>query len=124
MQEPADKRDYPRIESEVSVEIVTDDRSTYPALVLDVSLTGAQLLCDRPTVTQTIAPAEKEHHEITIRMRLKLRDRSTVRTQIHCQVMSVREVEEDEFRVGLKYSHFYDQNSYQALEDYVDDWSA
>ncbi|HET9679030.1 MAG TPA: PilZ domain-containing protein [Gammaproteobacteria bacterium] len=115
-----DQRDYPRVESEASVEIVTADRRTYPALVLDVSLTGAQLLCDRPTVEQTINTADND--EITIRMRLKLRNRATVRAQISCLVMSVREVDTDEFRVGLKYDHFHDKNSYQALEDYVDDW--
>lgn len=118
----ADKRDYPRIQSEASVDLVTSDKSSYPALILDVSLAGAQLLCDRPTVEQAINT--QPNQEITIRMRLKLRDRSTVRTQIKCRVMSVREVDTDEFRVGLKYSDFHDEKSYHALEAYVDDWSS
>lgn len=122
----AEKRNYPRVESDASVDIVTADGATYPAVVLDVSLTGAQLLCDRPTA-EIIAPALHEtgpQHQLTVtlRMRLKLRDRSTVRLQVLSDLVSVREMADDEYRLGLRYRNFRDRQSYQALESYVDDW--
>lgn len=122
----SEKRNYPRIESDASADMVTADGAVYPAVVLDISLTGAQLLCDRPTAERVAPRLTATRAEdcvfLTVRMRLKLRDRSTVRLQVQCQIMLVRAVGEDEFRLGLRYESFRDKGSYQALEAYVDDW--
>lgn len=120
-----ERRDFPRIESEASSEIVASDGSLYPTLALDISLTGLQLLCDRPTAERVApkllgtSPADKT--EIVVRIRVYLKDRTKLRVQTRCRIMSVRSIGDDEFRIGLKYLDFHN-DGYSHIERYVDEW--
>lgn len=114
-----ERRNFPRLASDTSVEIVAADGNTYPAILADISLSGAQLLCDRPTA-ERVAPGGAGE-VITIRMRLLRPDRSKLRMQAQCEIMVVREAEGDEVRLGLHYRDF-DADSYSHLETFIDDW--
>ena len=119
-----DRRDFPRVETEHSVELVDADGGVFPTLALDLSLTGMQLLCDQPTA-ERIAPGgvtgeDGKPHEFDVRVRIRLRDGGRRRLDIHCQVMSVREVQDDEYRVGVRFARFA-RDSYHALEAYIDE---
>ncbi|MBW3567432.1 MAG: PilZ domain-containing protein, partial [Proteobacteria bacterium] len=120
-----DRRDFPRIETEHSVELVDGDGSAFPTLALDISLTGMQLLCDQPTA-ERIAPGGETKNgdgsprELVARLRVKCRDGNRERIGVHCSVMSVRKVEPDEFRIGVKFTGF-EGDSYHALEAWIDD---
>lgn len=119
-----DRRDFPRIETEHSVELVDADGGVFPTLALDLSLTGMQLLCDGPTA-ERIAPGGEtsvngEPREFDVRLRVRLHDGGRRRLKIRCQVMSLREVQNDEYRIGLKFVRF-DEDSYHTLEAYVDE---
>lgn len=120
----SDRRDFPRIETEHSVELVEADGAIFPTLALDLSLTGMQLLCDGPTA-ERIAPGgettvDGNPREFDVRLRIRLREGGGQRLKIGCQVMSVREVQDDEFRIGMKFTRF-DGDSYHALEAYIDE---
>ena len=120
-----DRRDFPRIETEHSVEIIDPDGASFPTLALDLSLTGMQLLCDQPTAAR-IAPAgnlreaDGSPRELDVRLRVKLREGERERLKIRCQLMSLREVQQDEIRIGVKFIHF-EGNSYHVLEAYIDE---
>lgn len=119
-----DRRDFPRIETEHSVELVDAGGAVFPTLALDLSLTGMQLLCDQPTADR-IAPngearVDGKPREFDVRLRVRLREAGRQRLKIGCQVMSVREVQSDEFRIGMKFVRF-DDDSYHALEAYLDE---
>lgn len=120
-----DRRDFPRIETEHSVEVADANGAVFPTLALDLSLTGMQLLCDQPTA-ERIAPHGVTSHrdgdarEIDVRLRILLRDGSPRRLGIRCQVMSLREVQPDEFRIGVRFIRF-EGDSYHALEAYIDE---
>ena len=120
-----DRRDFPRIETEHSVEIVDADGNDFPTLALDLSLTGMQLLCDHPTA-ERIAPGGETRNasgaprEIDVRLRIRLRESGRQKLKIRCQVMSIREVQEDEYRIGVKFMRF-EGDSYHTLEAYIDE---
>ena len=118
-----DRRDFPRIETEHSVEVVDSDGGVFPTLALDLSLTGMQLLCDSPTLERLLPGGklpEGEPPEIDVRLRLKLLDGTRSKIRANCQIMSVREIQDDEYRIGLKFSNFFG-DSYHALEAYIDE---
>lgn len=120
-----ERRDFPRIETEHSVEIIDADGASFPTLALDLSLTGMQLLCDEPTA-ERIAPegnlddAHGNPRELDMRLRVKLREGERERLKIRCRLMSRREVQQDEIRIGVKFIHF-EGNSYHVLEAYIDE---
>ena len=120
----SERRDFPRIETEHSVEVVEADGATFPTLALDLSLTGMQLLCDGPTA-ERIAPGgdtsqNGEPREFDVRLRIRLREADRKHLRIRCAVMSVREVQADEFRIGVKFTRF-EGDSYHTLEAYIDE---
>lgn len=116
-----ERRNFPRLESDTSVELVAADGNTYPAILADISLSGAQLLCDQPTA-ERVAPGGPGE-VITIRMRLLRPDRSKLRMQAQCEIVAVRAAEGDEVRLGVRYQDF-DADSYVHLETFIDDWLA
>lgn len=120
-----ERRDFPRIEEEISAEILDASEGVFPALILDISLTGAQLLCDAPTANHFApdgAPAgeDGQPREVGIRLRVPLGDGSRAKIRASGELMAVREVGEDEFRFGLRFTRFTG-DSYSALEAYVDE---
>lgn len=120
-----ERRDFPRIETEHSVELVDEDGSAFPTLALDLSLAGMQMLCDQPTA-ERIAPGgnidacEGKSREFDVRLRIWLRDQSRHRLRIRCRLMTLREIQTDEYRIGMKFIGF-EGDSYQILEAYVDE---
>ncbi|HEX7029152.1 MAG TPA: PilZ domain-containing protein [Gammaproteobacteria bacterium] len=121
---PKDRRDFPRIETEHSVEVVDADGNVFPTLALDLSLTGMQLLCDGPTA-ERIAPGgavttDGQPRELALRLRVRLHEAGRQLIGVRCQVMSLREVQADEFRIGVRFMRF-DGDSYHALEAYIDE---
>jgi len=120
-----DRRDFPRIETEHPVELIDADGGAFPTLALDLSLTGMQLLCDQPTA-ERIAPGgrtatvEGNPRELDVRLRVELRETGRERLRIRCSVMSLREVQQDEIRIGVKFVGF-EGDSYHVLEAYIDE---
>ncbi|HEX6929812.1 MAG TPA: hypothetical protein VF267_11205, partial [Gammaproteobacteria bacterium] len=83
-----------------------------------------QLLCDGPTA-ERIAPDRSvavngQPRELALRLRVRLREAGRQLIGIHCQVMSLREVQADEFRIGVRFVRF-GGDSYHALEAYIDE---
>lgn len=98
-----------------------------PALAVDLSLTGVQVLCDRPTAMQLWAQGDAtrltpdDDVRSEVRMRLRCPDGRHLRVQAEVRVMSVREAGDDEYRVGFKYLEFHGDH-YESLERFVDEW--
>ena len=120
-----ERRDFPRIEEELSAELLDADDGVFPALILDISLTGAQLLCDKPTATHFAPDGSPEEttgtpREVGVRLRVPLGDGGRAKIRAFGQLMAVREVGEDEYRFGIKFNRF-EGDSYTALEAYIDE---
>lgn len=118
-----DRRDFPRIETEHSVEVVDADGGVFPTLALDLSLTGMQLLCDEPTASRLLPdgpPDPANPRQIDVRIRLKLLDGTRTKVRATADMMSLRSNGEDDQRIGLRFSAFFG-DSYHALENYIDE---
>lgn len=112
-----EKRQYPRVAMDESVQIVNADGGALPAVAVDVSLLGMQLLCDAATV-QRITDCLTESGDETLHIRLPLTaDESGINA--YCRVVYLRHLPEDECRVGLQYTRFSDA-SYDRLECLID----
>lgn len=120
-----ERRDFPRIEEELSAEILDADDGVFPVLILDISLTGAQLLCDKPTASHFAPDGKPETdegkpREIGLRLRVPVGDGARAKIRAFGELMAVREVGDDEFRFGVRFTRFAG-DSYTALEAYVDE---
>ena len=118
-----EKRAFDRIETEHSIRIIGEDGSSFPAIAANISLTGLQILCDRPTL-ERITPHgvdTKAIHEVQIRVRVTLPDvpDSHAKLGLFGRVMNVRASGQDEYRIGLQFTDF-EPGSYNALERYID----
>jgi hypothetical protein len=118
-----EKRTFDRIETEHSIRILCEDGNSFPGIAANISLTGLQILCDKPTM-ERISPhglETKASHEVPIRVRVSLPDMPENQSKLGLfgQVMSVRAGEQDEFRIGVRFTDF-EPGSYNALEHYLD----
>jgi hypothetical protein len=118
-----EKRTFDRIETEHSIRIICEDGDSFPGIAANISLTGLQILCDRPTMERISSHGleTKADHQVPIRVRVSLPDMPENQSKLGLfgQVMSVRAGGQDEFRVGVRFTDF-EPGSYNALEHYLD----
>ncbi len=118
-----EKRTFDRIETEHSIRIICEDGNSFPGIAANISLTGLQILCDRPTMERISSHGleTKADHQVPIRVRVSLPDMPENQSKLGLfgQVMSVRAGGQDEFRVGVRFTDF-EPGSYNALEHYLD----
>lgn len=118
-----EKRAFDRIETEHSIRILGEDGSSFPAIAANISLTGLQILCDRPTL-ERITPhgvETKAIHDVHVRVRVTLPDMpdNQAKLGVFARVMNVRASGQDEFRIGVQFTDF-EPGSYNTLEHYID----
>ncbi|MGE5624239.1 MAG: PilZ domain-containing protein [Bacillota bacterium] len=118
-----EKRAFDRIETEHSIRIIGDDGSSFPAIAANISLTGLQILCDRPTMERISAHGleTKAIHGVQIRIRVTVPDMpdNQAKLGLFGRVVNVRASGGDEFRIGVQFTDF-EPGSYNALEHYID----
>ena len=118
-----EKRTFRRIVSDHSIRIVEADGSTLPAIAVDVSLTGMQILCDGPTMTHVSPQGTQTNagHGVRIHVRMSLSNSVDTRSWlgIFGRVVGVRQKGEDEYRLGVQFTD-YEPGTYNALETYID----
>lgn len=118
-----EKRAFDRIETEHSIRIIGADGSSFPAIASNISLTGLQILCDRPTMERISphGPETRASHEVQIRVRVTLPDMPENQNKLGLfgRVVAVRPGGQDEFRIGVQFTDF-EPGSYNALEHYLD----
>ncbi|HET6726256.1 MAG TPA: PilZ domain-containing protein [Gammaproteobacteria bacterium] len=107
-----DRRQYPRITTDDSVQLIDDDR-VLPALALDISLLGMQLLCDAATADSIGRRLNEGDDEIRVKI-----PRPNGGLDATCRIVYLNS-SDDECRLGLEYMEFLG-NSYDWLEKFVD----
>ncbi len=112
-----DRRQYERIETDDSVQVIDGDQ-ILPALALNISLLGMQLLCDAATADRLGRHLGEGGEDIRVRL-----PGAEGGVEALCRVVYLRHGAQDEYRLGLEYRHFL-AGSYDRLEKFVDDGSA
>ena len=118
-----EKRTFRRIAVEHSIGIIEADGSILPAIAVDVSLTGMQLLCDGPTMNRISSYGIQTNagHGVRIHVRLTVPEAAVNQGRIGLfgRIVVVRQNGDDEFRLGVQFTDF-EPGSYNALEAYID----
>lgn len=118
-----EKRTFDRIDTEHSIRILGEDGSSFPAIAANISLTGLQIVCDRPTMERISSHGTETRasHEVQIRVRVVLPDMPENQNKLGLfgRVVAVRPGGQDEFRIGVQFTDF-EPGSYNALEHYLD----
>lgn len=120
-----DRRVFERIDTQHPVKVLDSHGTAHPALALDISLTGLQLLCNSATA-QRLLPASAlegrfQGEELRVQMQLPLKDGRYSDVDARCRVVAAREDKGDRFRIGLRYIWF-ENYTYDDLERFIDDW--
>ena len=119
-----ERRSFPRVTTEHAVEMVDEHGATFPAIALDLSLTGMQLLCDKPIALKIMSNSDSQaktvYQQINVRMRFRTADGGQVKVQVICAVMATRQTSKDEYHLGLRFVEFF-ADSYTDLESYIDE---
>jgi len=118
-----EKRAFDRIEIDYSIRIIGEDGSSTPAIAVNISMTGLQILCDTPTM-QRITPngvETKPEHEVMVHVRVLLPDMPSQESTLglFARVVVVRATGPDEYRIGIHFTD-YEPGGYNTLEHYID----
>jgi len=120
-----DRRIFERIDTQHPVKVLDSDGRAHPALALDISLTGLQLLCNNATAAKllpaTALRGELSGEELRVQMQLPLKDGRYSDVDARCRVVAARSDDNDRFRIGLRYIWF-ENYTYDDLERFIDDW--
>lgn len=114
-----DRRAYPRIASDMAVEIV-GSKGVFSSRSCDVSRVGLQLYCDAATASQIFPDgieAAADGLELDIRVALPASSGGSI-VSVRCRVVRTLQVAENEIRAGLQFLKF-DGDSEDRLEQYL-----
>lgn len=121
----SDRRVFGRIDTQHPVKVLDAGGAAHPALALDISLTGLQLLCNRETAARLLPTAALEGRlsgeELRVQMQLPLKDGRYSDVDARCRVVAARDDDGERYRIGLRYIWF-ENYSYDDLERFIDDW--
>ncbi len=120
-----DRRVFGRIDTEHPVKVLDRQGVAHPALALDISLTGLQLLCSHVTTRALLPPdamsGRPRGESLRVQMQLPLKNGRFSQVDARCRVVDVRRHDPDRFRIGVRYIWF-ENYTYDDLEKFIDDW--
>jgi hypothetical protein len=122
--EENDRRIFERIDTQHPVKALDKGGVAHPALALDISLTGLQLLCNRGTTEALLSAKSIERgggEEVRVQMQLPLKNGRYTQVDARCRVVSIRKDDDGRFHLGLRYIWF-ENYTYDDLERFIDDW--
>jgi len=118
----SDRRQTPRYEIELSVDLVLDNDNILTVTTRNISSCGLQIICD-PWVTDAIEPRGIQSHAVShIRIKavteLPIGDETT-KLYANCRMMSVQRMSQDEYMLNLAFIDF-ENGSEQVLDKFLD----
>ncbi|NOQ88860.1 MAG: hypothetical protein GQ550_08035 [Gammaproteobacteria bacterium] len=120
----SDRRQTPRYEIELPVEIVLENGSTLTVTTRNISSCGLQIICDT-WVTDEIEPRGIQSHAVShLRMKaiteLPIGD-ETKKLYANCRMMSVQRMSQDEYMLNIAFIDF-ENGSEQVLDKFLDQY--
>ena len=118
----SDRRQTPRYEINLSVDLVLDDGSIATVNTRNISSSGLQIICDS-WVTDEIEPRGIQNHAIShIRFKavteLPIGD-SRKKLYANCRIMSVQRLSQDEYMLNLAFIDF-ENGTENVLNEFLD----
>jgi hypothetical protein len=118
----SERRQSPRYEIELSVDLLLDNGSIVTVSTRNISSSGLQIICDT-WVTEEIEPRGIQNHAIShIRLKaitdLPIGDEH-LKLYANCRLMSVQRMSQDEYMLNLAFIDF-ENGSEQSLDKFLD----
>ena len=118
----SERRQSPRYEIELAVDLVLDNGSVLTVSTRNISSSGLQIICDT-WVTEEIEPRGIQNHAIS-HIRLKAVTDLPVgeehkKLYSNCRMMSVQRMSQDEYMLNLAFIDF-ENGSEQNLDEFLD----
>jgi hypothetical protein len=118
----SERRQSPRYEIELAVDLVLDNGSVMTVSTRNISSSGLQIICDT-WVTDEIEPRGIQNHAIS-HIRLKAVTDLPIGEQhkklyANCRLMSVQRMSQDEYMLNLAFIDF-ENGSEQNLDKFLD----
>lgn len=118
----SERRQSPRYEIELAVDLVLDNGSVLTVSTRNISSSGLQIICDT-WVTEEIEPRGIQNHAIS-HIRLKAVTDLPVgeehkKLYSNCRLMSVQRMSQDEYMLNLAFIDF-ENGSEQNLDKFLD----
>ena len=119
-----DRRQSPRYEIKLSVDMVLVDGSILTVNTRNISSCGLQIICDS-WVTDEIEPRGIQSHAIS-HLRLKIVTDLPVaddnkKLYAHCRIMSVQRMSQNEYMLNLAFIDF-ENGSEKVLDEFLDQY--
>ena len=120
----SDRRQSPRYEIELTVDLMLDNGTIVTVSTRNISSSGLQIICDT-WVTDEIEPRGIQSHS-TSQIRLKAITElpigdETRKLYSNCKLMSVQRMSQDEYMLNLAFIDF-ENGSEQALDKFLDQY--
>lgn len=120
----SDRRQTPRYEIELSVDLVLADGDILSVSSRNISSCGLQIICDT-WITDKIEPRGIQNHAVShIRLKavteLPIAD-ETSKLYANCRIMSVQRLSQDEYMLNLAFINF-ENGTEQILDKFLDQY--
>jgi len=120
----SDRRQTPRYEIELPVDMVLEDGNILTVNTRNISSCGLQIICDS-WVTDQIEPRGIQSHAIS-HLRLKVNTELPIgedkqKLYANCRMMSAQRKSQDEFMLNIAFIDF-DNGSEKVLNDFLDQY--
>jgi c-di-GMP-binding flagellar brake protein YcgR len=120
----SDRRQTPRYEIELPVDMVLADGNILSVTTRNISSSGLQIVCDT-WVTEKIEPRGIQSHAVShIRIKvvteLPVSD-ETKKLYVNCRMMSVQRMSQDEYILNLAFIDF-ENGTEQSLDSFLDQY--
>lgn len=117
------KRDHPRVNVRLPVELTVPGGEVIHALTVNISPAGVQIACDRVTVN-SILPLNRQatgepRREFDVRLRFPESSGMPDVIETRCAAAFSRRMAEHEYRVGLQFLGLEDDD-YRKLEHFLE----
>ncbi len=119
-----DRRQTPRYEIKLPVDMVLEDGSILSVTTRNISSCGLQIICDA-WVTDEIEPRGMQSHAVShLRIKaiteLPIND-DTKKLYTNCRIMSVQRMSQDEYMLNLVFIDF-ENGTEQILDKFLDQY--
>jgi len=120
----SDRRQTPRYEIELAVDLVLSDGSILSVSSRNISSCGLQIICDT-WVTDAIEPRGIQSHAVS-HIRIKAITELLISDDRHklyanCRIMSVQRLSQDEYMLNLAFIDF-ENGTEQTLDKFLDQY--
>lgn len=117
-----ERRQYPRVGTEIPATITTEGGKRFRAVVCNISRAGLQLACDREAVAVVVPGSTlstpMEMVQVQVEFALAARGRSAANVRLSCKVLGTTRLAADSYRLSVQYLNV-DAATFDLIDSFI-----